>query len=117
MSASATSASSQPSESEILVRDFLAQNPELSSQKLGTPEIMTDRYTNEEWAAQIEETQRKVKVEEGKARTYEAPAIASTEFAKTIDHTLLKLDATAAQIDALCSEARTENFKVSACGE
>jgi deoxyribose-phosphate aldolase len=34
------------------------------------------------------------------------------ELAKTVDHTVLKLDATAPVIDGLCSEARTENFKV-----
>jgi deoxyribose-phosphate aldolase len=35
-------------------------------------------------------------------------------MAKTVDHTVLKLDATSAQIDSLCSEARTEDFKVCA---
>jgi deoxyribose-phosphate aldolase len=34
------------------------------------------------------------------------------ELAKTVDHTVLKLDATTTVIDGLCSEARTENFKV-----
>jgi deoxyribose-phosphate aldolase len=29
-----------------------------------------------------------------------------------VDHTVLKLDATTTAIDGLCSEARTENFKV-----
>lgn len=37
----------------------------------------------------------------------------SEDFAKAIDHTLLKLDATAEQIDGLCEEARRFNFKVS----
>ena len=73
-------------------------------------EVMTDRYTNAEWAAQIAETQKKVVVTKEK---HSAPAIGSREFAETIDHTLLKLDATASQVDSLCSEARTEGFKVS----
>ncbi|OCK95727.1 aldolase [Cenococcum geophilum 1.58] len=69
---------------------------------------MTDRYTNAEWAAQIAETQKAV-VRQDKA--WPVPAAGSREFAQTIDHTLLKLDATAAQIDALCAEARQEGFK------
>ena len=32
--------------------------------------------------------------------------------AGSIDHTLLKLDATSAQIDRLCEEAKTYSFKV-----
>lgn len=76
-----------------------------------SPELdtMTDRYTNAEWAAQIAETQKKVVVQQDKA--WPVPAAGSREFAQTIDHTLLKLDATAAQIDALCAEARREGFK------
>ena len=83
---------------------------------------MTDRYTNEEWAAQIAETQKAVlkEVESGERaqKVYEGPKMrngneALKELAKTIDHTVLKLDATSAQIDSLCSEARTEEFKVS----
>lgn len=100
-------------ESEILVRDFLAAHPSLDSE-LGTVEVMTDRYTNEEWAKQIAETQKKVDV--GGEKSKDGPGVISTEvmkeLAQTIDHTILKLDATNAQIDALCSEARTEGFKV-----
>jgi deoxyribose-phosphate aldolase len=33
-------------------------------------------------------------------------------FAETVDHTLLKPDATVAQIDQLCEEALKYNFKV-----
>ena len=98
-----------PTESEILIQDFLAANPALDKE-LGDVEIMTDRYTNEEWAKQIAETQKQVVVDEKKK--YKSPAAGSKELAETIDHTVLKLDATSAQIDALCSEARTEGFKV-----
>ncbi|KAF2192585.1 aldolase [Zopfia rhizophila CBS 207.26] len=79
-----------------------------SNPGIGDIEIMTDRYTNSEWAAHIAETQQKIVVKKEK---YWAPGIGSKEFAETIDHTLLKLDATPSQIDTLCSEARTEGFK------
>ncbi|KAF2488906.1 aldolase, partial [Lophium mytilinum] len=69
---------------------------------------MTDRYTNAEWAVQIAETQKNVVA---KLEPRAAPKLDSRAFAQTIDHTLLKLDATTAQIDALCSEARIEGFK------
>ncbi|KAF2709641.1 aldolase [Pleomassaria siparia CBS 279.74] len=97
-----------PTESQILIRDFLAANPELDSE-LGNIETMTDRYTNAEWDEQIKETQKKVKGDP--SRKYKAPDPGSKELAETVDHTVLKLDATSAQIDALCSEARTEGFK------
>jgi deoxyribose-phosphate aldolase len=50
-------------------------------------------------------------------KVYEGPRMrngeeALKELAKTVDHTVLKLDATTTAIDGLCSEARTENFKV-----
>ncbi|KAF1934019.1 aldolase [Didymella exigua CBS 183.55] len=106
-------------ESEVLIRDFLAANPALDAE-LGPIEVMTDRYTNEEWAAQIAETQKAVlkEVESGERaqKVYEGPSMrngneALKELAKTVDHTVLKLEATSAQIDTLCSEARTEDFK------
>lgn len=109
-------------ESEVLIRGFLAASPDLDS-ALGDVEIMTDRYTNEEWNAQIQETIRDVMKEvqsgERAKKVYEGPQMrngneALKELAKTIDHTVLKLDATSTAIDALCSEARTEDFKV--CG-
>lgn len=107
-------------ESEVLIRGFLAANPALDAD-LGPIEVMTDRYTNEEWAAQIAETQKAVLKEvesrERAQKVYEGPRMrngneALKELAKTVDHTVLKLDATSAQIDSLCSEARTEEFKV-----
>ncbi|KZM19717.1 Deoxyribose-phosphate aldolase [Ascochyta rabiei] len=106
-------------ESEVLIRGFLAANPALDAE-LGSIEIMTDRYTNEEWAAQIAETQKAVlkEVESGERakKVYAGPRMrdggeALKELAKTVDHTVLKLDATSTQIDSLCSEARTEDFK------
>lgn len=121
MSASAENPHPIPlTESEVLIRGFLAANPTLDSE-LGTIEVMTDRYTNDEWAAQIAEIQKVVlkEVETGERaqKVYEGPKMrngneALRELAKTVDHTVLKLDATTAQIDSLCSEARTEDFKV-----
>jgi deoxyribose-phosphate aldolase len=106
-----------PTESETYIRDFLAANSPLDKE-LGQIDVMTGRYTNEEWAKQIAETQRKVlaEVQErgsegGRGWKYPAPKAASTEFAKTIDHTVLKLDTKEAQIDSLCAEARVANFK------
>ncbi|KAK3217292.1 hypothetical protein GRF29_1g2589963 [Pseudopithomyces chartarum] len=106
-----------PTESETYIRDFFAANSPLDKE-LGEIDIMTGRYTNEEWAKQIAETQRKVlaEVQErgsegGRGWKYPAPKAASTEFAKTIDHTVLKLDTKEAQIDSLCAEARVANFK------
>ncbi|CAI9633334.1 unnamed protein product [Alternaria burnsii] len=107
-------------ESEVLIRGFLAANPELGDDKSNPVEMMTDRYTNEEWKAQIDETIKNVMKEvdsgERAKKVYEGPRMrngeeALKELAKTVDHTVLKLDATTTAIDGLCSEARTENFK------
>lgn len=105
-------------ESEVLIRGFLAANPDLDK---GPIETMTDRFTNEEWNAQIEETVKHVlkEVDSGARakKVYEGPSMRNGEealkqLAKTVDHTVLKLDATSTVIDGLCSEARTEGFKV-----
>ena len=107
-------------ESEVLIRGFLAANPDLDDAQ-SPIEIMTDRYTNEEWKAQIDETVKHVlkEVESGEraAKVYPGPRMrngdeALRQLSKTIDHTVLKLDATSPVIDGLCSEARTESFKV-----
>lgn len=53
--------------------------------------------------------------QDGSASVNHAPGITSPTslgFAQTIDHTLLKPDATEVQIDALCDEARRFGFKV-----
>ena len=43
---------------------------------------------------------------------YPCPKLGSKAFAKTIDHTLLKLEAKAPQFDAVCAEARVDSFAV-----
>ena len=70
---------------------------------------MTLRYTNAEWAAIIEETINDLVVSH---EPYPYPEIGSTAFMKTMDHTLLKLDAKSIQFDELCSEARVDSFAV-----
>lgn len=70
---------------------------------------MTNRYTQDEWLAIF--SQAKGNLEVARAE-YKAPNIGTEDFAKSIDHTLLKLDATKEQVDQLCEEARRHNFKV-----
>lgn len=72
---------------------------------------MTARYTNAEWEALVQDTERSLAADDAQ-REYPLPRLGA-ELARCIDHTLLKLDATAAQIDELCSEARREGFEVS----
>ncbi len=70
---------------------------------------MTSRYTDAEWATFIDEVERDLNVPE---KQYPAPDIGDAAFSKTIDHTLLKLEAKSVQIDELCAEARVEQFAV-----
>ncbi|MCJ1401290.1 hypothetical protein MMC11_004502 [Xylographa trunciseda] len=64
--------------------------------------------TQEEWIKLIDETTYNLPKT---YKTYQAPKPGTVEFAKYIDHTLLKLDATEEQIDQLCQEAKEYNFK------
>ncbi|CAF9925694.1 MAG: hypothetical protein ALECFALPRED_003203 [Alectoria fallacina] len=69
---------------------------------------MTTRYTQDEWLAIFDQAgQNPPSTPLG----YNAPSVGTAAFAKTIDHTLLKLDATEKQVDTLCKEARRLNFK------
>lgn len=67
--------------------------------------------TNEEWAALISTKVLDVQ-KAGKPKVTVHVTSPNAEFARTIDHTLLKPDATPAQIDALCDEAIKFKFKV-----
>lgn len=71
---------------------------------------MTTRYTQDEWLDIIDRAQKSMP--DTTIHQYKAPNIGTKEFAKTIDHTLLKLDATREQIDKLCEEAKFHDFKV-----
>lgn len=68
--------------------------------------------TNDEWEALIEAKTAEV-VADSSLTNY-APGIttADNSFALTIDHTLLKPDATPSQVDTLCDEAIKYGFKV-----
>lgn len=70
---------------------------------------MTNRYTKDEWLAVIEQAEKGIP---STFAEYKAPGLGSEEFAKSIDHTLLKPESTQSQIDELCEEARRHNFKV-----
>ena len=70
---------------------------------------MTARNTKDEWLTAIELAEKGIP---STFMEYKAPGLGSEEFAKSIDHTLLKLDATRPQIDELCAEAKKHNFKV-----
>ncbi|PBK76773.1 deoxyribose-phosphate aldolase [Armillaria solidipes] len=65
---------------------------------------------NEEWAALISTKVSDVQ-KAGKPKVTLHVTSPNAEFARTIDHTLLKPDATPAQIDALCDEAIKFKFK------
>ena len=70
---------------------------------------MTARYTEEEWLDIIKSAEKNLI--ESKS-VYKAPGLGSEAFAKSIDHTLLKLNATKEQVTELCEEAKRYNFKV-----
>ncbi|MCJ1431565.1 hypothetical protein MMC27_000919 [Xylographa pallens] len=70
--------------------------------------IQMPTCTQEEWIEIIDDITRNLP---DTYQTYQAPKAGTVEFAKYIDHTLLKLDATEEQIDQLCQEAREYNFK------
>ena len=70
---------------------------------------MTARYTQDEWLAIFDQAEQNLA---SSPTDYKAPSVGTEAFAKTIDHTLLKLDATGEQVDSLCEEAKIFNFKV-----
>ena len=70
---------------------------------------MTTRYTQDEWLAIFDTAERSLS---DAHVDYKAPGVGTAAFAKTIDHTLLKPEATEKQIATLCEEASRHNFKV-----
>lgn len=74
-----------------------------------TEPTMTTRYTEAEWRNIIDEAERDLP---SSFPQHKAPNLGTPDFAKCIDHTLLKLEATAEQIDDLCEEARRHAFGV-----
>ncbi|KAL8864020.1 MAG: hypothetical protein Q9174_007490, partial [Haloplaca sp. 1 TL-2023] len=69
---------------------------------------MTTRYTQEEWRTMISEAEQDLP---NAFPEYKAPMLGTREFAKCIDHTLLKPEATKEQVDVLCEEAIRHDFK------
>ncbi|KAL2054183.1 hypothetical protein ABVK25_005722 [Lepraria finkii] len=69
---------------------------------------MTTRYTDEEWLDHINQAEKDLP---NTPVIFKVPDVGTEAFAKTIDHTLLKLDATKEQIDAICEEATRFDFK------
>ncbi|KAL9021313.1 MAG: hypothetical protein Q9185_001518, partial [Variospora sp. 1 TL-2023] len=68
---------------------------------------MTTRYTQSEWRTIIDDAERNLP---SSFPLYKSPSLGTPDFAKCIDHTLLKLEATREQIDELCEEARRHEF-------
>lgn len=71
---------------------------------------MLTRFSQREWAAVIDAAQEALP---GAPEKRSVPEPGTAQFARFIDHTLLKLDATDEHIDQLCQEAIEHNFKVS----
>ena len=71
---------------------------------------MTTQNTKDEWLAVIEQAEKEVP---STFTEYKAPGLDTPEFAKCMDHTLLKLGANSFQIRELCEEAKKHDFKVS----
>ncbi|KAK4555409.1 hypothetical protein LTR86_007706 [Recurvomyces mirabilis] len=86
---------------------MLSQDRSAVLAPLAADASMTTRYTDDEWARFIAEFEKDLVVSDV---TCVCPDLGSEGFAKTIDHTLLKLDARSAQFDSVCAEARVDNF-------
>lgn len=72
---------------------------------------MYTRFSQQDWAVVIDAATKELpKLPE----IHSVPEPGSVQLARYIDHTLLKLEATEAQIDQLCQEALEHNFKVCA---
>ena len=72
--------------------------------------------TNEEWAKIIDEITKEADQARGENEskpTISSSSLTAKSLAKTIDHTLLKLDATEEQVTQLCDEAKEYDFAVS----
>lgn len=68
--------------------------------------------TNDEWEAAIEAKVAEVVADTSLTNYAPDTTTADNSFALTIDHTLLKPDATPSQVDTLCDEAIKYGFKV-----
>ncbi|KAK7731341.1 hypothetical protein SLS57_001277 [Botryosphaeria dothidea] len=73
------------------------------------PLISTAPSTDADWQKLADETQSKLVIDEVAGKDL-VSNLTLDSLAKTVDHTLLKLDATEVQIDALCEEAKKDKF-------
>ena len=71
---------------------------------------VTKSYTQDEWLALFDEAGKNLSNDAIDKKP--VPGVGTTAFAETIDHTLLKVEATGEQVDTLCEEARRCGFKV-----
>ena len=71
---------------------------------------MAEKYTDEQWSKLIADVEQDLQLSDERLPV---PVFDSKDFAKLIDHTVLKLDATESQIDTMCEEAKSEDFAVS----
>lgn len=77
---------------------------------------MAKAPTNSQWATAISTVTTPIQAEND-VKEGHSTLITAENLAKTIDHTLLKLDATEEQIRVLCGEAKEWGFKVSLDGD
>ena len=70
---------------------------------------MTTSFTDAEWRTVIVEAEQDLP---SSFPNYKSLKPGTRDFAKSIDHTLLKNEATKEQIDELCEEARKYDFQV-----
>lgn len=70
---------------------------------------MATQYTQSEWQLIIDRAERG---SPSSFPEYKAATPGTPDFARCIDHTLLKLDAKEEQVDQLCEEAVRHGFKV-----
>jgi deoxyribose-phosphate aldolase len=82
--------------------------PHSSNQRLSTMSAF-ESYSDADWAKLFSEIESSLVVTD---QPHPVADPGSPEFAKYIDHTLLKLDATEEQINQICDQAKAENFAV-----
>ena len=73
---------------------------------------MAVHLSQEQWGGLLEQAERDLASSTANPQGNQTARLDSTAIARSIDHTLLKLDATGAQIDDLCAEAKGYSFKV-----
>jgi len=74
---------------------------------------MSSNKSDSEWRSEIARTINAVESDPSPSlRSYTSPVLTAKALAQCMDHTLLKTDATSAQVDVLCDEAREYGFKV-----